>query len=208
MIPASERTLTADQAARIIYNTQCPTPEQVGQVRLRIIKGHLTPSLGSHSTTTAQAVAVFMARAAVSGKTRHRPDEQQLTGFYRELFQDYVLAVVSRRKIGHRSNVFHRAVLAGQIAALFLLALISWIVVQRMNHPELPERAAVKHWVQKQFGSVTYHQWFDAVDSGDTGGTTIRVQFSYRSPSKRFIRTERTFLVRGDDVHPLSTDDE
>lgn len=209
MPPSDDRKLTAHEAARIMYNTDSPTPEQVGQVRLRIVKGRIQPSPGSHSTTTDQAVAAFMARAAVARHSAHPANENdQLSGFYLQLFQDYFLAVVARRKVGHRSGLFQRAVLIGQVVGLLLMAAsVGWIIVQAL-HPELPERAAVRRWVQQHYGSVTFHQWFATDSPDEVDGMRVRVQFSYRSPSRRFIRTDRAFLVQGNDVRPLGSDDD
>src|SRR5688572_26359562 len=100
MIPTQERVLTAREAARVIYQTDDPTADQINKVRASIARGHLPASSKGHWTTTQEALAEYLARTTAA--RHYRPAGAQratgeLRGYYRRLLKDYFLAVTLRR---------------------------------------------------------------------------------------------------------------
>ncbi|MGE0606463.1 MAG: hypothetical protein AB7O62_04990 [Pirellulales bacterium] len=186
--------LSAHDAARIIYNTPRPTPQQVGQVRLRLVQGHLKPGRGGTSTTTAAAIAEYMTTVAV-GKQQKLSHEEDLKGVYRDLFRDYFMAVVSRRRITGRSPMFQHAVLIGQVATILFAAAALWWIYRHSIVPIPPEQKIVRAAIEEQYGSVKFHEWFPTVPAANQQGEQVRVQFTYFSSSRKAIRTVRTYQV-------------
>lgn len=143
------------EAARRIYNSAAPTPEQVGRVVQKIESGTLARSERGGLTTTLEAVADYMARreagrgqaakhaTEIGRKAAGEPEKAPkkhllqtaagqvnsvgapLSVVYRELMRDYFLAVLLRRKIKHRSQAFHRVASASQ--ALLLVAVMALV---------------------------------------------------------------------------------
>ncbi len=202
----SSPELSADEAARIIYNTHRPTPQQVGQVRLRLVRGHLKSGPSGGTTTTAAAIAEYMTTVQVA-KQPKPCDSGELSGLYRDLFRDYFMAVVTRRRIGNRSPLFLHAVLAGQIATLATVLIALALIVRSTINPESPEQKLVRAWIEQQHGSVTFHVWFPPFPLEGQAATQLRVQFTYRTSNRKSIRTDRTYQISHGQVSEVTDDD-
>lgn len=226
MIGDDKRRLDVRQAARIIFKTAEPTPQQVETVRRELVRGSLKGSRDGHWTTP-QAVATYLAgrtydrrdlgggRAAASsgfvtvGKAADagakRPDgvrsNDTLVTLYQELLRDYFLAVLRRRKQHHRSQFFARAVVVGQIACLLVLLglfLFSLRVAQTLRQP--PEQAAVERWIAEHSQDYQVLRWYPTELTPDGSGALVRVEYQYYAPSRKRIVTNRAFEVQGDQV--------
>ena len=230
----SKRRLELREAARIIYRTVDPTPQQVEAVRRELARGHLHGDRDGRWTTAA-AVAAYLAdrsyghhdtgrgRAAaasgfvtvgrvVSDAGARRPgvvrSNDTLVTLYREFLQDYFLAVLRRRKQHDRSKLFARAVVAGQVICLLVLLGVFVLGVhgiQALRKP--PEHAAIEHWIADTTGDFAVLRWDPTGLSEEGDGVLVRVEYQYYSPSRKRIVTQRTFEVRGDEVTPLALDE-
>jgi hypothetical protein len=191
--------LSAVEAARRIYNTPAPTPEQVGRTVEKIELGHLTRSPKGGTTTTALAIAEYLARRAAHNAARGRGGSRSwpadletpvsvsspatFAGFYRELLKDYFLAVVMRRRITHRSLAFQRFAVGSQVAllvmAVALLAGISTAAVRSRLVP--PDHRTVKAWVAAKHADAKIH----AIHKLEAPAGSYRVNFQYGSGGKQ-----------------------
>ncbi len=208
---AENRKLTIEQAAKIIYHVEAPSPKQVGAVADLIARGVLEGTRKGTWATTTDAVARYMATATLSKKTgdHHRRQQGQggraeaesrtLQPVYRDLLKDYFLSVIRRRDSRQRSTAFQRAVLAGQIAAV-LLILTTFIVVWRSTAGVLvpPELAAIERWLEANTERYLIQEWFPPQPGG--GGSTVRVKYEYQGESGRRVRTDRRFVVQDGNV--------
>jgi hypothetical protein len=224
-----KRRLDLREAARIIYRTADPTPQQEDALRRELARGHLQGSRDGRWTTP-QAVAEYLA-----GRTyeRHAPQRGRTavpTGFvpvrrvtdagakhpggvrsndtlvtlYHDLLRDYFLAVLRRRKQHRRSKLFERAVVAGQVACLLLLLgmfAFGLRVAQSLRQPQ--EQAAVERWIAKTTSDFDVIRWQPTEPTRDGSGVIVRVQYQYYSPSRKRIVTDRAFEVQGDRVTEL-----
>ncbi len=198
MADRTERILSAEAAAKIIYNTDRPSPEQVGKIRLRLMNGQLQGTSEGTATTTARAVAEYMARVAASQQSKER--DPDLSGFYGDLLRDYFHAVVTRRKLDNRSSEFRRSVVIGQVLGLlFLVSLLGgacyWTFV------ESAEKTAVRQFLQQEYGDITVRKWHKTQTTPVPNEFMVKVEFSYvpkKGPGKlqAAIATEQAFLVR------------
>jgi hypothetical protein len=226
MIGDDERRLDVRGAARILFKTAEPTPQQVDAVRRELARGSLAGSRDGR-WTTAQAVADFLAartyerrdpgrgRSADSpgfapvaagpaaGATRPRVvrSNDRLVSLYQDLLRDYVLAVCRRQQRHRRSKFFERAVVAGQVACLLLILggfAIGLHVSRTLRQP--PEQEAVERWIAENSGDYHVIRWYPTEPARDGGGALVRVEYQYFSPSRKGIITDRVFEVRGDQV--------
>ena len=145
-MPAAEkRRLSLEEAAKLIFNTTEPTPQQVGRVRNLILRGALAGNPQQRLATSTESVAQYLAMAAmVTQKAKDklqgrdeekaaavktaRAGERDMRPLYSDLMKDYFLAIVRKRGLQRRSAGFHRAVLAGQIVLVgAFLWLFIWI---------------------------------------------------------------------------------
>lgn len=149
MSDSADRPLTATQAAAMIYRTAAPSAEQIRKVRHKLASGQLRTGPAGPGSTTAEAVAEYLARwrmQEAENKTRTsstttapsprplsaptRPSsrsgqadgvvERRLSLHYRLVLKDYFLSVISPPWNAVAGEApFVRAVRAGQ--AVFLL---------------------------------------------------------------------------------------
>jgi hypothetical protein len=218
------RRLDVRDAARIIYKTANPTPRQMDAIHQELARGNLAGNLDGR-WTTAQAVADYLEGRTIErrdsgrgrvatpagfvpvgrgtdARTRHgiRSNDTLVT-LYQELLRDYVLAVLRRQKQHHRSRLFERAVVAGQVACLLVLLGVFAFglrVAQTLRQP--PEQVAVERWIAENSGDYHVIRWHPTEPTRDGGGAIVRVEYQYYSPSRKGIITDRLFEVRGDQV--------
>ena len=231
MLDQASRSLTLHEAAQFICRTPKPSAEQLARVRLElehgVLQGRNDEKYGW--TTSASCVAEYLARrklhqqrakrAAVDGgepaaaSTAHPPGsadhyraQQALQSVYRDILKDYFLTVLMRRSLRHQSRGFQCAVVAGQF--LLLAILIGGMIwsVQASLVPQPPEQKAVQEWLAKNFPDCQIRGWPPAAPAPDGRGVSVRVQFRYKPPTGKGVETERTFVVNGEQVIPVSDD--
>lgn len=168
--------------------------------------------------TTDTAVAEFMARSHMkhaiasprTGRAKKASDQESLAelhGVYRNLWQDYFMSVFLRRRMSHRSAVFHRAVTGGQVLMLLsILVLLSTAVDQLQHLRTPPEHHSIQDWIQENTDAFSITQWHPAVPKPEGDGLLVRVEYRYRKDSSRWVHTDRTFHVNGDEVNDLILD--
>jgi hypothetical protein len=225
---AENRVLSVKEAARIIFNTPQPSPEQILKVRDKLACGELRGSLRGDGATTAKVVAEYLAGAALAhrcagdrlGRSNRRgplmdsPSQpartratRQLSGLYRELLKDYFLAVVTRRKLAHRSRAFTQAVLAGQIALLAVAAAAFFVTFRAMFLAPTPEQRAVAEWIAAEAGDFSVVEWFPPQPSDEADGMAVRIKYKYFESGHKAIVTERVFLVHDNQVKSVANTD-
>lgn len=219
MSSLSGRRVSLTQAAQVLYCTRAPSDEQLHRVTQLMKAGELPPreQRGSPLSweTTDTAVAEFMARshmkhAIASPKTvrakiaSQKENLTELHGVYRSLWQDYFMSVFLRRRMSHRSAMFHRAVTGGQVLMLLsILVLLSTAVDQLQQFRAPPEHDSIESWIQENTDAFSIKQWHPTVPEPEGHGLLVRVEYRYRKESSRWVHTDRTFLVNGDEVEEV-----
>ena len=215
MTTTTSQVISAVEAARRIYNTRQPTAQQVGRVVERIESGALARSPRGGMTTTTDAVAVFMARRETARTGAHLREPggdaakppairhaEAFTPFYRGVLKDYFLAVVLRRKVAHRSPIFHRLVMASQaILILGILGLMVSVTARTLQKRLLPaEQRAAQAWLQGKYADCEIVQ----LQTLPTAG--VRARFRYKV-NGRVIQSELHFNIRDGKVVGLNSSD-
>jgi hypothetical protein len=218
------RRLDVREAARIIYKTANPTPRQVDSIHQELARGNLAGNLDG-CWTTSQAVAAYLAvrtaerrapgrglvaapagfiavgRGTDAKARRGVRSNDSLVSLYQELLQDYVRAILRRQQQHHRSKLFERAVVAGQVACLLVLLgvfVFGLRVAQSLRQP--PEQAAVERWIASNHGDFQVLRWDPTGPAEGGRGAIVRVEYQYYSPSRKRIVTNRVFEVQADRV--------
>src|SRR5690606_37605209 len=75
-MPSDNRKPTVEQAAKMIYQVDQPSPKQVGAVAELIARGALEGTRKGHLATTTDAVARYMAAATLSKKASAHQQRQ------------------------------------------------------------------------------------------------------------------------------------
>lgn len=217
-MPSDNRKLTVEQAAKMIYQVDQPSPKQVGAVAELIARGALEGTRKGHWATTTDAVARYMAAATLSKKSgahqqrqpgqssRSDMESRALRPVYRDLLKDYFLAVMRQRDARRRSKAFQHAVLVGQIAVVVLILttmVLLWRSAGGVMAP--PELAAVERWLEENTKRYKIQEWFPPERSGN--GATIRVKYEYISEASRRVQTDRQFVVRDGSVVQVRSGD-
>lgn len=229
MATSSDRPISMIDAARLIFRTRTPSDKQVHRIYQLMKAGALTvrnfagPPL--KWTTTEAAVADFLAagqvhrtlghpaveaakkRAALQATesptqlpANYEEESVKLRGVYQSIWRDYFLAVMLRRRTAHRSRTFQRAVVAGQVI-LLLTMIVTFIGGFRYTFlPAPPEHLAIEHWIELNTDEFHVSKWHPTVPASDGDGSVVRVEYRYQKESQRWIYTDRTFRVCGDEV--------
>jgi hypothetical protein len=119
---------------------------------------------------------------------------------YREALGDYFLAVIGRRRVRQASQRYRRAVLAGQFALALLLVGTGLLALRPCVASEPLERAAVRQWLESHAGEVEIMRWHAAELEASGNGVAMRVEYRYLNSRGKPIRTDRRFVVRGEQV--------
>lgn len=200
------RKLNPREASKLIHATDRPSEGQIQWVerllKLGAIKGTRSSSAKSQWTTTTGAIAQYMAEASLpnaAGPNRGpaRRGGAELNAIYRDVLKDYFLAVVFRRKQRRASKLFRRAVVAGQMLTLLMLAAVTVFSVLPLLAGPAPEHTAIEAWIQQNAGRFTIIQWHPAEPSADGRGVRVRVRYRYTTAHGKLVTSERLFLVRG-----------
>ena len=203
------RKLNPREASKLIYTTDRPSDGQIQwverQLKLGAIRGIRPSSTKSQWTTTAGAIAQYMAEASLPNAAGPNSGPAQrggaeLGGIYRDSLKDYFLAVIFRRKQRRVSRQFRRAVVVGQMLTLLILATVTVFSVLALLAGPAPEHTAIEAWIQQNAERFTIIQWHPAEPSADGRGVMVRVRYRYTTAHGKLITSERLFLVRGDRV--------
>lgn len=220
------------QAARTLFRTRTPSDEQVHRVFRLMKSGALAVRDASGAplawTTTESALADFLAEnetrragtaqakesssrrtAGAAGKVAAvYPDQgDKLREVYHEIWRDYFLAVMFRRRTANRTVFFRRAVLAGQVVLLATMVVAIVTCIRGMgawNEP--PERQHVKRWIEQNTDEFSIKRWL-ASTPADAGGVLVEVEYRYQKESPRWVHTSRTFHVAGEAVEEVVAGD-
>ncbi len=211
MVEGEPKALSIEAAARLIYGTAQPTPQQIYQVRDKLRKQLLQGgSSGSTNTVSAKSLAEYMAQhelhrpaAAAGARSSKHLDtgNRQLKSVYKDLLTDYFMAVLLRRKAQSQSKLFARAVLAGQV--LLAVGLFGGMTLAILGSQVSisPERRAIDSWITEQMGSHQVLSW--GKPQPDPSGSSVRIPVSFRfnqQPSGKPTETTRLFVLSGGQV--------
>jgi hypothetical protein len=217
MRTTADEILTPQEAARRIFNTTSPTPQQVSNVIALLKTGAIERNVSHNSTsqytTTVQAVADYLSRVETArsesrGRTSHAhattPIDaagRSVSQFYQGLLQDYFLAVLLQRKQSARSDTFHKAVLASQVVILLVgLSIIGFAVSQAWKKPWVsPEQEIVEAWLVNKFAEVKIR----SVQPHAADANAVVASYTYRDGG-RMIESKMKFTLSGGQV--LSAD--
>ncbi len=222
------RRLTPLDVAEIWFGTRSPSADQLRKVLARMQSGALALTDASAPparwTTTEQALATFLAARRASKDAVRRGNgaagpsasdpvpttladahllhhkNSMLRGAYRNVWSDYFLAVMIRRRVPHASRAFGRAVIAGQ---LIVVAIIAFMVVEATGAwaPGRPiEQQLVDDHLTTQHDWHQVEQWHPP-EKDNEGRQVVRVEYRYRDgDSSRVVSTDRRFTVGTDHV--------
>lgn len=214
MSTTTNQVISVVEAARRIYNTTQPTTEQVGRTVEKIEAGTLARGPRGGMTTTAEAVAEYMARREAARTGAHLRQPGAAAGgavvvkhaatfnpFYRGVLKDYFIAVVLRRKVANRSPVFHRLVLGGQV--LLLAAIVGLMATGAATAIRIrtlpPEQQAAQSWLTAKYANC------ELVSLRTQPDERVLAKFRYKV-NGRVIQSELLFRVQDGKV--LSVDSE
>lgn len=133
----------------------------------------------------------------------------ELSDVYREIWRDYFLVMLLRRRIVRRGAKFQRAVVTGQ--AILLIAMVSVLVTALFGMRALRAPAgnkAILRQIDASTDDYSVTRWHPAVPHPAGEGELIRVEYRYRKDSNRWIHTQRTFHVTGNGVVEVGLDDD
>ena len=131
------------------------------------------------------------------------------SGVYREIWRDYFLAMLLRRRTDRHGAAFQRAVVIGQGMVLF--ALVSVLVATVFGISSLCAPAgneAVLRLIDASTDDYSITRWHAAAPHPAGEGELIRVEYRYRKESNRWIQTERTFHVTGNSAVEVGLDED
>jgi len=231
MTQVDDKQVPLIEAARTLYRTRAPSDKQVFRV-IQLMKSGAIPTKHQGKTplkwtTTEAALADYMARRQLkrsdarrksgakpvgecqenSATTRHHEDAANLEHVYRNIWRDYFLAVMLRRRMTHRSAGFRRAVVAGQCAVLMAVLVGVFGSVQSLAYRTPAERQAVIHWIEAHTDAFSVKSWQPTQLHPEGPGMIVEVKYRYQKESRRWIHTDRTFHVIGGHVTELVPQD-
>jgi hypothetical protein len=217
----SDKPISVVEAARTLYRTTSPSDEQLLRVCRLMQTGALQPRQRAGSpmtwTTTSAALADFLAHSAVQRcraaasdlpATVTAREASKLSGVYREIWRDYFLAILMRQRADQHGATFRRAVVVGQVVALFTLVSVFLITLAGVRSFHTP---AAQKLILRQIDASTDEfsvtRWHQAVPAPEGEGQLVRIEYRYRKDSSRWVYTDRTFHVAGEQVVELSVDE-
>jgi hypothetical protein len=209
IMATAERVLNADQAARMLYRTSSPTPDQVEKIKQKIERGVLRRSQRGGCTTTTAGIAEYMARytiAAGQSDPRKRSLEVAEPETYRAVLQDCFLAVLLQRTHRKRSSFFNAVVVTLQIALVILPLVILYGTYQGSLRALIksPERAAVESWLSQEYDAFEIESFAPQATADEQ---VVRVKFWYANQGQKRIQSLRLFTVHGDRVTHVTMPD-
>jgi hypothetical protein len=205
----ADRLLTAEQAARMIYNTQAPSHEQIAKVEQKLRRGSLRPGPQGKATTTTAAVAEYLARRTAAQAEQNHPSARRpaagaaLEGYYKELLADYFLALLLQRTRQRRTRAFTIGVTAMQIA-LVLLPIVIFVSTYRASLQAMirsPARVATETWMRGQYDEYEIEK-IDLVPPD-----RLRVSFWYKQKGTKRVQTIRILTFDGNAITAATMED-
>lgn len=206
MSEPKHRVLVPGEAARIIYHTENPSPEQIDKVRYKLARGLLKSSSQGRWTTTPEAVAEYLSHRTShqAAKRRQESGHKPLFALYRELLQDYCLAVLARRSTTRRSGIFETLVIMGQLGCLVMI-IGAVLAGHRYGFPDaVPEQAAVEHWLSDHADDFQIIEWYPVQGRGTEETCRLRVKYKYMTAKRKSVLTDRIFIIRNRQVVEVS----
>lgn len=223
MLGTSERPVSLIEATRTLFRTRTPSEAQIERVFRLMKSGALAAHDGGANrlrwTTTEAALAECLAKNQIRHTRTIAQDYASTTGdqefpaaierVYCNLWREYFLAVMFRRRVRRRAVAFRRAVLAGQV--LLLLMMIATLVgtARQLAFFTSPpaEHVAIERWIEEQTDDFSITRWYPSRPSGDGQGVIVDVDYRYRKESPRWIHTNRSFVVEQESVAERSLHD-
>lgn len=219
MATQEDSILDLRNAARVLFDVQAPTTEQLNHVRVLLMRGRLPRGPQGGWTTTMAAVTNLLAKRALRGRLpadappsvvadralddicfAHR---EELPPLYHDLMRQYFGAVLLRRQASRGTLFFERAVMAGQgLLVAVILGLVA-LAVSPAFIPQPREQVLVERFIAGENERYEILKWIPLEGSGDA--ERVRVLFRYFSPSGKPIETDRIYAVTGEHV-ALDTD--
>jgi hypothetical protein len=214
MATEEDSILDLRNAARLLFDVQAPTPEQLNHVRVLLMRGRLPRSAQGGWTTTMAAVTNLLAKRSLRGRLpaeappsvvasraldsmtfAHR---EELPPLYRDLLRQYFGAVLLQRQASRGTLFFERAVMAGQCLLVVVIMGLVAMAVSPAFSPRPREQVLVEQFIAGENERYEILKWIPLEGSADT--QRVRVLFRYYSPSGKPIETDRIYTVNGDDV--------
>lgn len=214
MATEEDSILDLRNAARILFDVQAPTPEQLNHVRVLLMRGRLPRGPQGGWTTTMTAVTNLLAKRALRGRLpadappsvvasraldsmtfAHR---QELPPLYRDLLRQYFGAVLLQRQAARGTQFFERAVTAGQVLLVVVILSLVVFAVSPAFAPRPREQVLVEQFIAGENDRYEVLKWIPLEGSADT--QRLRVLFRYYSPSGKPIETDRIYAVSGEHV--------
>ncbi len=195
----SDRVLSSDVAARLIYNTPQPSAAQIERVKEKIERGALPRSPRGGCTTTASGVAAYLSQKAAATAAHGRPDTRRYSdgapvpGFYKDLLKDYFMAILLQRTARKRTQAFNYAVTACQVA-LIVLPLVVAVFTYRgalAAFTKSPAQVAVEQYLSESYDEFRIESLQPMPDSD----AIVRAKFWYVEKGSKRIESERYFSV-------------
>jgi hypothetical protein len=221
------KTLSIEQAARVIFLRQQLRSGDIAQVRFWLEHGDLRGRrIGPQQWHVAEdEIAGFMAREADPTTLRDPIEENaaksvlatqdaasqsELVRSYREAAQDYFLDVVMRRKDRYATTTWKRAVLVGQIAFVVTgISLFVWSVSQFdvSIGGTSPEGTLVEQWLELKYNGEFQIETIAAPAAHPNGdGIVLAVKYRYPSKHRGWIQTEQFFVVLDDQIVDVTSE--
>jgi hypothetical protein len=226
------RTLTPKDVAEIWFGTRTPSVDQMRKVYAKMQSGVLPindpEAPPARWTTNEGALARYLAsrrttkEAAQHEKGKriaptagpvtattvfvHRGDKD-LRDAYANVWREYFLAVMGRRRSKDASRTFVRAVAAGQAVAVILIGLLVVRALGLASSGMPPEQRSVDDHLTTLHGWHRADRWHSTEIDAE-GRPIVRVEYRYRDgDSNRVVHTDRTFLVTGTSVREFHASD-
>lgn len=208
----NNRRLSLEEAAEIMFHTSAPTALQVRKVRQLVKQGVLAGTLEGRGTTSTEAIAQYLARAALSkgGSSKKLPRSQERTRqqrdadadmrpLYSDVLTDYFLAVLRRRDSNKRSARFQQAVWVGQMVGVgLLMVLFIWLASGGKVPPA--ELSVVEHYLKSKDPSASIEEWFPPRSPNSGPGRQIRVKYRHRSAAGPIVEADSVFTIHDSKV--------
>lgn len=216
MSTTDQRRISLEEAAKIMFQTAEPTPQQILKIKSLIERGALAGNTQGRWTTSPESVARYLAMAAMhknesGGKkggqlertSRQRTSEAHIRPLYSDMLKDYFLAVLRRRDARRRSKVFHRAVRAGQLVGITLILGLCFWIVSASSEPPV-EFDVVEAYLTKTNPGVQIEQWYPATSAPSGGGYRIRVKYQFQQPNGTYTAQDLVFTVKDAQVRGIA----
>ncbi len=214
MATQKDSILDLCNAARVIFDVQSPTPQQLNHVRVLLMRGQLSRGPQGGWTTTMTAVTNLLTKRALRGRLpadappslvagRALDDlcfahQEELPRLYRGLLRQYFGAVLLQRQAVRGTRVFERAVVAGQVLVVLMTLGLVLSAISPAFIPPAREQVLVEKFIAEGNDRYEILKWIPL--EGSAGTHRLRVKFRYFSQSGKPIETDRIYVVSNERV--------